>query len=74
MLERVFEQASAIQQVLRELKTETRIRFISDADLDEVEALRELLKPFYEVTKFMSGQNYVLASSVILLLISIVHF
>ena len=64
MLERFHEQASAIQYVLRELKTEAKVRLVNDTDLDEIEGIRDLLKPFYEVTEIMFGQNYVLASSV----------
>ena len=55
MLERFHEQASAIQYVLRELKTEVKVRFVSDAELDEIEGIRDLLRPFYEVTEIRSG-------------------
>ena len=64
MLQRFTEQASAIQCVLRERKNEVGALFVSNTDLDEIEGLQNLLKPFYEVREIMSGQKYVWASSV----------
>ena len=64
MLERFYEQAAAIQYVLRELKNEAKIRFVSDAELDEIEGTRDLLKPFFELTEIMSGQSYVMTSKI----------
>ena len=64
MHQRFTEQASAIPCVLCDLKNEAGARFVSNTDLGEIEGLQNLLKPFYEVTEIMSGQKYVLASSV----------
>ena len=66
MLERFIEQGPAIQFVLRDLKKEAKYAFITESELDELEGIRDLIHPFYEVTVIMSAEKRVLASSVII--------